>query len=64
MKLTPYLHPARILKMCGAILLFPIVCLYDVDRDNFIFTFIVHKCALAEDNIAVYQGAVVQKVFL
>jgi hypothetical protein len=64
MKLTPYLHIAQTLTLCGAILLLPIVCLHDVGRDNFIFTFSVHKCALVEDNIAVYQRAVVQNIFL
>lgn len=62
MKLMPYLHLAQTLKMCGVILLLPIVCLHDIDRDNLIFTFSVHNCALVENNIAVCQGEIIWKI--
>jgi hypothetical protein len=62
MKLTPYLHLAQTLKMCGVILLLPIVWLYDVDRNNLNFTLSVHNCALVEDNIAVRQRKIVWKI--
>jgi len=62
MKLTPYLHVAQTLKMCGVILLLPFVCLYDVDRDNLIFTFSIHNCALVEDNNAVCQGEIIWEI--
>jgi hypothetical protein len=48
--------------LCGVILLLPIVCLHVVDRDNIIFTFSIHNCALVEDNIAVCQGEIVWKI--
>jgi len=48
--------------LCGVILLLPIVCLHDVDRDNLIFTFSIYNCALVEDNIAVCQREIVWKI--
>jgi hypothetical protein len=62
MMLTPYLHLALSLIMCGAILL-PIVCLHDADRDNLICTFSLQNFALVEDNIALYEGEIGGKLY-